>query len=301
MPPLEDPIRGILLTLGATILFTLSDTMAKFLSTEMPVIQIAWIRYVIFVSFAFTLAWRASPGKKTRMLAVKSRKMQIARGFCLVGSGIFFILGVRQMPIAEAIAISFIAPLLITILSIPLLGEVVGIRRWMAVAVGMIGVLIVVRPGTSGFHPAALFGVASAFCWSTGLVITRKMSTTERPATTLLWSSGVGFLILSLLLPFDHVWPTVPQLGLALALGVCASTGQWLVVLAHRQAPASVLAPFSYIQLPWSILAGFLIFAALPDQWTLLGAAIIIASGLYTAHRERMVAKARQVAADPSD
>ena len=294
--PAEDPIRGILLTLSATILFTVSDTLAKVLSTELPVVQIAWIRYVIFVGFAAALSWRASSRDKTRMLAVKSRPMQVARGLCLVGSGLFFILGVRQMAIAEAIAISFIAPLLITVMSIPILGETVGIRRWMAVATGMIGVLIVVRPGTAGFQPAALFGIASALCWSTGLVITRKIANTERASTTLLWSSGVGLLVLCVLLPFNHAWPTLPQFALALALGCCASAGQWMVVLAHRQAPASVLAPFTYVQLPWSVLAGYLVFSAIPDRWTLLGAAIIIASGLYTAHRERVRAAARRPA-----
>ena len=294
-PPAEDPIRGILLTLGATILFTVSDTLAKFLSTELPVVQISWIRYVIFVGFAAALSWRASSHDKTRMLAVKSRPLQIARGLCLVGSGLFFILGVRQMAIAEAIAISFIAPLLITVMSIPILGEIVGIRRWIAVASGMLGVLIVVRPGTAGFQPAALFGLASALCWSTGLVITRKIANTERASTTLLWSAGVGLLILTILLPFNYAWPTLPQFALTLTLGCCASGGQWMVVLAHRQAPASVLAPFTYIQLPWSVLAGYVVFSAMPDRWMLLGAVIIIASGLYTAHRERVQAAERRL------
>ena len=176
---------------------------------------------------------------------------------------------------------------MITMLSIPFLGEVVGLRRWAAGVVGLIGVLVVVRPGTGGFQPAAVFGVASAFCWSMALVITRKMSTTERPATTLLWSSGIGLIVLSVLLPFNYAWPTPAQFGLTLVLGGVASAGQWMVVLA----------PFSYVQLLWSIIAGYLVFAAVPDRWTLLGAAIIIASGLYTAHRERVraAAKRRQI------
>ena len=275
----------------------MGDTIVKLLSTQLPIVEIAWMRYVIFVGFAASLAWRASSRDKTRILAVKSPAMQIARGLCLVVCGLLFVLGVRQMPLAQATSISFVSPLLITMLSIPILGEVVGLRRWAAVVVGLIGVLVVVRPGTGGFQPAALFGVASAFCWAMALVITRKMSTTERPATTLLWSSGIGLIVLSGLLPFNHVWPTPAQFGLALVLGCVASAGQWMVVLAHRQAPASVLAPFSYVQLLWSIIAGYLVFAAVPDRWTLLGAGIIIASGLYTAHRERVraAAKRRQV------
>ncbi len=294
-PPVqEDALRGIALSLSATALFSVADTIAKFLSTQLPIVEIAWIRYVIFVCVAASLAWRASPGDRMRMVAVRSWRMQVARGLCLVGSTLLFITGVRSMEMAQATAISFVSPLMITVLSIPLLGEVVGMRRWAAVAVGLIGVLVVVRPATGGFQPAALFGVASALCWSLGLIITRKMSGTERPATTLLWSAGVGTAVLSCLLPFHQVWPTLAQFGLTLVLGCLASAGQWLVVLAHRQAPASVLAPFSYIQLLWSALMGFLVFANVPDRWTLTGAAIIIASGLYTAHRERLRAAARQ-------
>jgi drug/metabolite transporter (DMT)-like permease len=181
-------------------------------------------------------------------------------------------------------------------LSIPILKEIVGIRRWAAVAVGLVGVLVVVRPSAGNFQPAAIFGLASALCWALALVITRKMSTTERPATTLLWSAITGLLLLSLLLPFDHAWPTLAQFALCLILGCLASTGQWMVVLAHRQAPASVLAPFSYVQLLWATLAGYLVFSTVPDRWTIVGAMIIIASGLYTAHRERVRSAERRLA-----
>jgi drug/metabolite transporter (DMT)-like permease len=294
-PAPEEPLRGIVLSVSATMLFAVADTIAKLLSTQLPTVEIAWIRYVIFFGFAAGLTWRASFRDKTRLFAVRSRTLQVARGLFLVGSSILFILGVRQMPIAQATSISFVSPLLITLLSIPMLGEVVGVRRWAAVAVGMIGVLVVVRPGTGSFQPAAVFAVGSAFCWAMALVITRKMATTERPATTLLWSAGTGVIVLSCLLPFDHAWPTPRQFGLALVLGCVASAGQWMVVLAHRQAPASVLAPFSYVQLLWAILAGYLVFSALPDRWTLLGAGIIVASGLYTAHRERVRGAARRL------
>jgi drug/metabolite transporter (DMT)-like permease len=272
----------------------MSDATAKLLSTQIPIVEIAWIRYAVFVAFAFSLAWRASSRDRTRLLAVKSWKMQVARGVFLVGSGILFIFGVRQMPMAQATTIGFVSPLLITMLSIPILKEVVGIRRWAAVAVGLIGVLVVVRPSAGNFQPAAIFGLASALCWALALVITRKMSTTERPATTLLWSAITGLLLLSVLLPFGHAWPTLAQFGLCLMLGCLASTGQWMVVLAHRQAPASVLAPFSYVQLLWATLAGYLVFSTVPDRWTIIGAMIIIASGLYTAHRERVRAAERR-------
>jgi drug/metabolite transporter (DMT)-like permease len=178
--------------------------------------------------------------------------------------------------------------MLITILSIPLLGESVGPRRWGAVAAGMVGMLVVVRPGMGGFQPAALFGVASAFCWALALIITRKISNSDTPQTTVLWSAAIGTAVLTLMLPFQAIWPTPTQLGLSLVLGFVASGGQWLVILAHRLAPASLLAPFFYGQLIWVTALGFLVFGSLPDRWTLTGAGIIIASGLYTAHRERV-------------
>jgi drug/metabolite transporter (DMT)-like permease len=283
-----------MLSVSATVLFAMSDATAKFLSTRIPIVEIAWIRYVVFVAFAASLAWRASSRSRTRMFAVKNWKLQVARGVFLVGSGILFIFGVRQMPMAQATSISFVAPLLITVLSIPILKEVVGIRRWAAVAVGLVGVLVVVRPTAGNVHPAAIFGLGSALCWALALVITRKMSTTDRPATTLLWSAITGLVLLSALLPFDHAWPTLPQFALCLMLGCFASAGQWMVVLAHRQAAASVLAPFSYVQLLWATLAGYLVFSTVPDRWTIAGAMIIIASGLYTAHRERVRAAARR-------
>ena len=214
--------------------------------------------------------------------------LQVARGLGVVGSSVLFVYGIKQMTMAQATTISFLSPLLITVLSIPLLKEVVGVRRWGAVLAGMLGMLIVVRPGTGGFQPAALFGVASSFCWAIALIITRKMAAIDPPQTTILWSAGIGAGVLSLMLPLAFTWPTLPQVWLMLMLGVLASVGQWMVVLAHRHAGASLLAPFTYTQLIWVSIAGYLVFANVPDRWTLVGAGIIVASGLYTAHRERV-------------
>ena len=283
MAQTEDPLRGIALHSGATVLFAVADTTAKYLSVSLPVIEIQWIRYVLFFGLAVLLARRMP----LRALRPNNPQLQILRGLAVTGSSVLFVFGVRQMSMAEATTISFLSPLLITILSIPLLGEVVGFRRWGAVLVGMLGVLIVVRPGTGGFQPAAFWGMASSFCWATALIITRKISTTDQATTTLLCSAGIGAVVLTFLAPLAWTWPTASQWGLVLMLGVLSSLGQWMVILAHRQAPASLLAPFSYSQLIWAIGTGFIVFGALPDHWTLVGAAVIVASGLYTAHRER--------------
>ncbi len=292
----DNPLRGIALTTSACAVFAVADVTSKFLSTGLPIVEIQWIRYVLFAGMAAVLAAR-TPGLPFRPRNLKS---QIVRGLCVTGSSVLFVYGIREMTMAQATTISFLSPLLITVLSIPLLGETVGIRRWSAVLAGMVGMLIVVRPGTTGFQPAALFGVASSCCWALALIITRKIAASDAPQTTILWSSVIGVIVLTILLPFDVQWPTWWQFMLCLMLGVLSSAGQWLVVLAHRLAPASVLAPFSYSQLPWVTIGGYLVFANLPDRWTLVGASIIIASGLYTAHRERVRARqAREPASAP--
>jgi drug/metabolite transporter (DMT)-like permease len=275
----DDPLRAIVLAVGSTVLFGSSDTISKYLSTSLPIIEFIWIRYVLFLIMAVLLVRR-------RSVIPRNPGMQITRGVCVIGSSVLFVYSVRQLTMAQATTISFLSPLLITILSIPLLGEVVGPRRWAAVGAGMLGMLVVVRPGMGSFQPAALFGVASSFCWALALIITRKISSSDTPQTTVLWSAAIGTAVLTLMLPFVAVWPTLEQLGWSLILGVFASGGQWLVILAHRIAPASLLAPFFYSQLLWATGLGFLAFGNLPDGWTITGAAIIIASGLYTAHRE---------------
>ncbi len=280
----DDPIRGIVLSVSATVLFATADTIAKYLSNSLPIVEFIWIRYVLSVLFAAGMATQVP----FRSLRSRSPRLQFLRGLCVVASSVLFVFGVHRMTMAQATTISFLSPLLITILSIPLLGETVGIRRWAAVATGLLGMLIVVRPGLGGFQPAGLFGVASSFCWALALIITRRIAGTDLPQTTLIWSAAVGAVALSALLPFEAVWPTGRQLVLALILGVLASIGQWLVILAHRIAPASVLAPFFYGQLLWVTVSGFLVFGNLPDVWTITGASIIVTSGLYTAHRERV-------------
>jgi drug/metabolite transporter (DMT)-like permease len=285
----DDPVRGIGLAVAATMGFAAGDATAKFLTASLPVIEIIWLRYVIFAAIAVWLTRGAGGGLRRP----RSVTLQLARGLCVVGSAILFVFATKQLPLAEASTISFVSPVLLTILAIPLLGEVVGIRRWSAVAVGLIGVVVVVRPGTGGFHPAALFALASSLCWAFALVITRKIASTERSATTLVWSAATGLVLLTALLPWNFVWLEPWQWPLALLLGVMSSTGQSLIVLAHRYAPASLLAPFSYAQLLWATVAGYLVFHALPDGWTWSGAAIIATSGLYTVHRERVRARER--------
>ncbi|HYD32039.1 MAG TPA: DMT family transporter [Azospirillaceae bacterium] len=280
----EDPIRGIILVVVAMAFLSCSDAVAKYLNQTLPAIEIAWLRYVGFSLLVLPLILRGGPA----VVRTRQPGLQILRGLGMLGSALFFILGMRYLPMAEAAAMSYVSPAFVTALSIPLLGERVGVRRWAAVAVGLIGVLIVIRPGSGAFQAASVFPILSAMSWACGMVITRRMAGTEHPVTTLIWTALTGFVAISILLPFDAVRPTTTEIALGLLIGVVSTVGQWLLILAYRHGDASVLAPFSYIQLIWSAGLGYLVFAAVPDRWTFVGAAVIAASGLYTAHRERL-------------
>jgi drug/metabolite transporter (DMT)-like permease len=281
-------LRGIGLILLSTIFLSGADVVSKYLAASLPALQITWLRYCAFTVIMLSLAWRG--GGRAR-LRTQRPKLQLLRGFAVAASSIVFVLSLKYLPIADATATSFVTPLFVTALSIPLLGEKVGWRRWAATTVGLVGVLIVVRPGGSGFQLASLLPVVSALTWAFALIVTRQMSTTESPLTTLAWSAMIGLGVVSLLLPFAWQPLTFQSVLLGIFIGVASTIGHWLVILAFRHADASLLAPFSYAQLLWVSVFGFFLFAALPDLWTLVGAVIIAGSGLYTAHRERIRAR----------
>lgn len=279
----DDPLRGIVLVVLAVLFFSCSDAAAKLLSRTLPPLEIAWLRYACFALLVVPVVARGG----TTVLRTGRPVLQILRGFGLLGSAVFFILALSFLPMAEAAAISYVNPAFITALSIPLLGERVGARRWAAVAVGLAGVLMVIRPGSDAFQAAAVFPILSAISWAIGVIVTRRMAGTEDATTTLVWTALTGLVVLSAVLPFHAVMPTPYELALGLLIGVASTTAQWLLILAYRYGDASVLAPYSYIQLIWSTAAGYIVFSAMPDLWTFAGMGVIVASGLYTAHRER--------------
>jgi len=294
----DRPFKGIALILASTVFLGASDVTAKYLSASLPSIEIAWIRFLVF---ALIMSPAMLPGSPLFALQTERRGLHLLRGAALLGSSLFFISGLRYLPIAEASATGFVAPLFVTALSIVFLGEKVGLRRWIATALGLLGVIIILRPGTSAFHPAAFFPLVSALAWACTLIMTRMMSGSERAITTMTYSSIAGVCILSALVPFVWVAPTWHDILFGVFIGVASTAGQWIVVLAFRYADASVLAPFSYTQLLWVSILGFLVFGEVPDIWTITGAAFIVASGLYTAHRERVRrSQLLQVEGEPS-
>jgi drug/metabolite transporter (DMT)-like permease len=294
----DRPFRGIALILLSTIFLGTSDVTSKYLSATLPSIEIAWIRFLVFMLIMVPAMVPRSP---LYALPTSRLGLHLMRGAALLGSSLLFISGLRFLPIAEASATAFVSPLFVTALSIIFLSESVGLRRWLATAVGLIGVLVILRPGSSAFHPAAVFPLASAFCWALTLIMTRMLSGKERVITTMTYSSIAGFAILSALVPLVWITPTWHDVLFGILIGLTSTAGQWIVVLAFRYADASVLAPFSYTQLLWVSILGFLVFGEVPGVWTVTGAAFIVASGLYTAHRERVRrSQLLELAAEPS-
>jgi drug/metabolite transporter (DMT)-like permease len=281
----DRPFRGIALILASTVFLGVSDVTAKYLSATLPSIEIAWIRFLVF---AMVMVPAMLPGSPLFALRTGRPGLQVMRGVALLGSSLLFISSLRFLPIAEASATGFVSPLFVTALSILFLKESVGLRRWLATAVGLFGVLIILRPGSSAFHPAAFFPLVSALCWACMLIMTRMMSGREAAITTMTYSAIVGVGILSALVPLVWVAPGWHDILFGILIGIASTAGQWIVVLAFRYADASVLAPFSYTQLLWVSILGFLVFGEVPDVWTVTGALFIVASGLYTAHRERV-------------
>ena len=279
---------AILQVVCGVFLFSMSDTMAKYLRhADLPSIEIAWLRYTVFALMGVVVAGRR------RFIGLRPRRpsLQVLRGLTLLGSSVFFIGGLSALPLAEAAALSFVSPAFITALSVLILREKVGIHRWAATLVGLAGVLIVIRPTSSALQWAALWPLSSAACWAVAMIATRLIGASDRSETTLLWSATVGLIVLTILLPLSFRTPTFGEFGLGLCIGIFASTGQYLLILAYRRATASVLAPFSYVQLLSSAAMGYFVFGAMPDAIAFAGAAVIIGSGLYIVHRERVRAR----------
>ena len=233
-----------------------------------------------------TLGLSAAEG----LQALRSRKplLQFARSAVLLLSTVFNFTALTYLPITLTTTIFFAGPIFVSLLSIPILGEKVGIRRLIAVMVGFLGVIIVVQPWGAEFHPAMLLSVAAMICASFYFVLTRLLAGTESNATSQLWSSGVATLCL---LPFAfHDWKTPDSLAQYIVLttiGGFGVLGHSMATVAHRMADASVLAPVVYLQILFATIAGILIFSTWPTIWTLVGALVIISAGFYIWQRER--------------
>jgi drug/metabolite transporter (DMT)-like permease len=283
--PARQTLTGIFLILGAGFLFTVMDATAKHLAQTYPVVEIAWGRY-LFATLSLPLILHRFGGLAT----IRSNRLglQLLRSFFLLCSTVVFWLAVKFIPLADATAISFVGPLMLTALSVPFLKEKVGPRRWAAVLVGFGASLVIIRPGWGMAEPAALLPLLSSAAFAAYAICTRLLSRSDGWTTTLIWSSLLGLILLSLWAPFDWRSPDLAGWLILAFLGAIGSLGHLLLILAYARAPASTLAPLSYVQLIWSTGIGLVWFGNFPDRWTLTGGAIIAASGLYVIHRERL-------------
>jgi drug/metabolite transporter (DMT)-like permease len=277
---------GIALMCGAVACFACLDAMAKYLGGHMQPLQVVGMRFIS----AFLLALIFSnPFTRPGLFKTARPVLQIVRGLLMLSTTIFNFIAFRYLQLDEALAILFSTPFLVAILAGPILGEWVGWRRWTAIGVGFIGVLVVIRPGLGGMQWAALLSVASAIFYA-GYAIVTRMVMHDNSETTLFYANLVGVVIMLPVLPL--VWTAPPNgldLVLLLAVGAFGSAGHFLLILAHDRAPASVLSPFMYTQLLWATTFGYLVFDNVPNHWTLAGAAIVVASGLYLLYREQKV------------
>ncbi len=302
----EPSLRGILCVLAAGTTFSTSDMMIKTLSGAYPLHQIVFIRAIIALVIILALFMPLEGGY--RNIRTARWKLHIFRGGCVVVANMAFFVGVAALPLAEATAIFFVAPLFITALSVPFLGEKVGVRRWLSVLVGLAGVVIVIRPGSEVFQYAALAPVLAAFAYAVVQITARKLGGTERASTMAFYiqvtfvlvcaTSGLtlgdgrfaGALDSPTLLFLLRAW-TVPSqfdAGVMLAVGVLSAFGSYLISQGYRLAEATTAAPFEYIVLPMAIMWGVIVFGDWPDLVALLGILLIVASGLYAFWRENV-------------
>jgi drug/metabolite transporter (DMT)-like permease len=275
--------RGIACALAAWLLFAGMDAGSKLLAEHYAIIQILWVRFLSLLAVSGWLAARhGRAGLTTRRLGLQS-----LRSLMLTVEIGLFIWTITVLPLADAHAILAIAPLIVTALSVPLLKERVGIRRWSAIGVASLGMLIILRPGFGVVHPMALVALLCAAMWSLYQILTRIVSRTDPPFTTLFYTALIGALALTLIGPFYWRAPDASGWALFALVAVLGASGHYLLIKALQLAPASLLQPFAYTVLVWATVVGFTVFGTLPDLLTVLGAAIIVASGLYTFARER--------------
>ncbi|GLK91668.1 DMT family transporter [Pseudomonas turukhanskensis] len=276
----QQPFRGILLILLATFLFASHDALSKYLSGFYPVVMVVWARYVVHT---LLMAGIFLPQSGLRVLRSKRPGLQVLRAVCLLGTSLLFTTGIRYIPLAEATAVNFLAPLLVTALSVPLLGERVTKGQWAAVLVGFSGVLVIVHPGGELFTPAVLLPFGSALCFGVYQILTRILATVDTPTTSNFFAGLCNTLLVSLLVPFFWQVPTWGHAVLMIALGTCGMTAHLMLTQAFRFAAPALLAPFGYCQIVFAGLLGFVVFAHTPSASAMLGIAVICLSGLAAA------------------
>ena len=276
-------MKAIIFNLLAWVMLPIMDGIAKYLSSDLPVLQITWARY--FFTVFFTLPIMFFLFKKDLIWTTKP-KLQFLRGLILLIANICFFYSISIISLAKALTLAFIAPLIVTAFSPFLLGENVGYRRWLAVIIGFVGSLVVIRPGFVEINFASIAALITGIMYGFYLIITRKLSSSDNPLLTLLLTGVVGAIIISLVMPIVWVQPSLKQWSLMAGVGIFACIGHYFLILSLKYADASKLAPFSYFEIITNIIIGYYFFGDFPDFWTFLGLFIIVSAGIYIFRRE---------------
>ena len=283
--PADAPLRGVLMMCFAVLCFATMNTFTKELrGSDLPVVEIIWGRY--FFHFALILLF--FPRRIPTLLHTEDKGLQIARSILVLLATACMFVALGLMPLADAVAITFAGPLLIVALSAIFLRETVGPRRWTAVIVGFIGMLVIIRPGAGTFQFAALLPVAVAFFYALYQIITRLISHRSDPLSMLFYTALVGAVAMSAIVPFDWQTPTYQQWLMLIAAGFLGGLGHYAIIKAYERSEAALVAPFAYTEMIWATSLGLLVFGDFPDLFTFAGTAIIVASGLYVLQRERI-------------
>lgn len=276
---------GIALMCAVFVCFTLLDTTAKWLNGHVNTLEVLWARYAshFFLSLLFVNPW-TTPS----LLSTQKPWLQIVRSMLLAGSTVFNFFALRYLQLDQTSSIMFTTPFFIALCAGPMLGEWIGPRRWVAILIGFSGVLLVTRPGAGGIHPAAILSLGGAICYAIYNLMTRMLAAYDKTSTTVFYSALVGMLVSSIPIPWVWVTPAEPKVIAAMVLiGAFGWIGHMLLIMAHRRAPAPILAPFIYTQIIWMMIAGYLVFGDVPNHWTIAGALVVVGSGLYLLYRER--------------
>ena len=287
--------------MAAVAMFAVMDTVSKYLTRFYPVTTVLCARYVFHTLLVIVVL-----GPRLGFALVRTARplLQTLRGASLAGASLCFVGALKYMPVAETSAISFVAPLLLTLMAVVVLKEKVGRARWIAVAGGFAGVLIIIRPGSAIFAWASVLPLGTAVLFASYQILTRRVAGLESPYVSNFYSGLVGMLVFAMLsLPYGSVLPrTAFHAALFALIGIIGGLSHLTLIKAYEFAPASRLAPFSYTQLIWATLTGYLVFGDFPDRWSLVGIVVVMASGVYIATHQHLATRLEraQLPAAPS-
>jgi len=264
------------------------DGLAKHLSSEIHFLEVVWGRYLFMVLISFPISFIFF---RKHISWPKNLNIQFARSIFLFLSTILFFYAISILPLADSLTLMFIAPILVTLLAALILKEKVGLKRWIAVIIGFIGALIVIRPGLNELNPASFAALGAGLCYALYIISTRKLSTLDHPLLTLIFTGLAGTFFISLIVPFVWVTPNLDQWLMLIGLALAGTIGHFFLILSFNYAEASKLAPLGYFEIVTNVIIGYYFFGDFPDFWIWLGLFIIVSSGLYISIRENIIKK----------